>query len=348
LGISFYTFHGLSYVVDNYKRKIRPEKNFVDYSLFVSFFPLLIAGPIERATTLLPQIKSTRIFNYAKAVDGMRQILWGLFKKIVIADNAAEYVNAAFNNPDSNSGSTLVLGAVLFAIQIYCDFSGYSDIATGVARLFGIELLRNFAFPYFSKNIKEFWQRWHISLTSWFKDYIYVPMGGSRKGLIKQVRNIFVIFMLSALWHGAGWTFLAWGLLHATYFMLYVLLAKQPSKLSHPVPPVNKVIGIISTFAVTTFAWIFFRAENIGKAIDYIEGIASYSLFTVPDLPSVNLLVQLVVFLTMEWLGRKSHYAIEDIWPFRRRSLRWSFYYYLISVIYFTSNNTQPFIYFQF
>ncbi len=226
VGISFYTFHGLSYVIDIYKDRIKAEKNFVDYAVFVSFFPLLVAGPIERATHLLPQIKKKRTFDYTKAVDGLRQILWGLFKKIVIADSCAEYANMIFNNSADHSGSTLVLGAIFFTFQIYGDFSGYSDIALGTARLFGIELLRNFAFPYFSRDIAEFWRRWHISLSSWFRDYLYIPLGGSKGGTWMKVRNTFIIFLVSGFWHGANWTFIAWGALNAIYF-LPLLLTNQ-------------------------------------------------------------------------------------------------------------------------
>ena len=219
VGISFYTFHGLSYVIDIYKDRIKAEKNFIDYSVFVSFFPLLVAGPIERATHLLPQIQKKRVFNYAIAVDGLKQILWGLFKKVVIADQCAEIANMTFNNYGDYSGSTLALGAVFFAFQIYGDFSGYSDIALGTARLFGIDLLRNFAFPYFSRDIAEFWRRWHISLSTWFRDYLYIPLGGSKGGTWPKVRNTFIIFLVSGFWHGANWTFIIWGLLNALYIM---------------------------------------------------------------------------------------------------------------------------------
>jgi len=219
VGISFYTFHGLSYVIDIYKGRINAEKNFVDYAVFVSFFPLLVAGPIERATHLLPQIQQQRNFNYNKAIDGLRQILWGLFKKIVIADNCAEYANLIFNNSNQFTGSTLLLGAIFFSFQIYGDFSGYSDIALGTARLFGIELLRNFAFPYFSRDIAEFWRRWHISLSTWFRDYLYIPLGGSKGGPWFKLRNTFIIFLVSGFWHGANWTFIAWGFLNAVYFL---------------------------------------------------------------------------------------------------------------------------------
>ncbi|MFT3754049.1 MAG: MBOAT family O-acyltransferase [Paludibacter sp.] len=227
VGISFYTFHGLSYVIDIYNGRIKPERNFVHYSVFVSFFPLLVAGPIERATHLLPQITRKRDFDYNKAVDGMRQILWGLFKKIVVADNCAIIVNNIFSNYQTQNGSTLLIGAIFFAFQIYGDFSGYSDIALGTARLFGIELLRNFAYPYFSRDIAEFWRRWHISLTTWFRDYVYVPLGGSRGGKWQSIRNTFIIFLVSGFWHGANWTFIVWGWYHAALFMPLLLLQKN-------------------------------------------------------------------------------------------------------------------------
>ena len=223
VGISFYTFHGISYVIDIYYTRIKPEKNVINYSVFVSFFPLLVAGPIERATHLLPQIQKKRTFDYSQATDGLRQILWGLFKKIVIADNCAASVNSIFNNTMLHSGSTLLLGAIYFTFQIYCDFSGYSDIAIGTARLFGIELLRNFAFPYFSRNIAEFWRRWHISLSSWFRDYLYIPLGGSKANTLIKVRNVFIIFLVSGFWHGANWTFIIWGFLNALYILPSIL-----------------------------------------------------------------------------------------------------------------------------
>ena len=231
VGISFYTFHGMSYVFDIYNNKVVPRKNFVNYSVFVSYFPLLVAGPIERATHLLPQVESPRHFDYSKAVDGMRQILWGFFKKIVIADNCATYVNMIFDNYQDQTGSTLVLGHLFFAFQIYGDFSGYSDIALGTSRLLGIELLRNFAYPYFSRDIAEFWRRWHISLSSWFRDYLYIPLGGSKGGLWRNIRNTFIIFLVSGFWHGANWTFIAWGALNAIYFLPLLLLKRNRSNL---------------------------------------------------------------------------------------------------------------------
>ena len=227
VGISFYTFQTLSYTIDVYQRKLEPTKDLIAFASFVTFFPQLVAGPIERATDLLPQFYKKRVFDYHKAVDGLRQILWGLFKKIVIADNCAQFANIIFNNSADYSGSTLVLGAIFFAFQIYGDFSGYSDIAIGTSRLFGFELKKNFHFPYFSRDIAEFWRRWHISLNTWFRDYIYIPLGGSRGGTAMKVRNTFVIFIVSGFWHGANWTFIAWGLLNAIYFLPLLLTSKN-------------------------------------------------------------------------------------------------------------------------
>ena len=280
VGISFYTFHGLSYVIDMYNNRIKPEKNFIDYSVFVSFFPLLVAGPIERATHLLPQVKKERYFDYSKAVDGLRQILWGLFKKIVIADKCAEYANTIFDHSSSYYGSTLILGAVFFSFQIYCDFSGYSDIAIGTARLFGIELLRNFAFPYFSRDIAEFWRRWHISLTTWFRDYLYIPLGGSKGGMWMKVRNTFIIFLVSGFWHGANWTFIAWGAINALYFLPLLLLNKNRTHTDMPaqqkiIPGFTEFCQIAFTFFLTSLAWVFFRAKNLNHAFLYFKNIVS-------------------------------------------------------------------------
>ena len=227
VGISFYTFQTLSYTIDIYKRKLEPTKDFIAFSAFVSFFPQLVAGPIERATNLLPQFYNKRTFDYSKATDGMRQILWGLFKKIVVADNCAEFANQIFNNSADMNGSTLILGALFFTFQIYGDFSGYSDIAIGTSRLFGFNLMRNFAFPYFSRDIAEFWRRWHISLSTWFRDYLYIPLGGSRGGTLMKVRNTFIIFIVSGFWHGANWTFIVWGALNAIYFLPLLLTKKN-------------------------------------------------------------------------------------------------------------------------
>ncbi|WP_211229841.1 MBOAT family O-acyltransferase [Olivibacter sitiensis] len=282
VGISFYTFHGLSYVFDIYNNKIKPTYNLINYSLFVSFFPLLVAGPIERATHLLPQLEQGRKFNSTKAFDGLRQILWGLFKKVVIADNCAVYANQIFNNSDDMSGSTLVLGAVFFAFQIYGDFSGYSDIALGSARLLGIELLKNFNFPYFSRDIAEFWRRWHISLSSWFKDYLYIPLGGSHGGNRMRIRNTFIIFLVSGFWHGANWTFIFWGGLNALFIMPSIILKTNRNNLGivaegRILPTWREIIQLTSTFSLAVFAWIFFRAESLEHAFKYIRGIFNFN-----------------------------------------------------------------------
>jgi D-alanyl-lipoteichoic acid acyltransferase DltB (MBOAT superfamily) len=354
LGISFYTFHGLSYVIDIYKDRITPERNFIDYSLFVSFFPLLVAGPIERATHLLPQIKKKRNFNYIQAADGLKQILWGLFKKVVIADNCAEYANLIFNHSSEHTGSTLVLAALFFTFQIYCDFSGYSDIAIGTARLFGVELLRNFAFPYFSRDIAEFWRRWHISLSSWFKDYLYIPLGGSKGGLWMRVRNTFIIFIVSGFWHGANWTFIVWGALNALYIMPSIIFKTNRSNMEIVAkgklyPTAKEVFDIILTFTLTVLAWIFFRAESIGQAIQFIGGIFNKTLFAVPyKLPKLMILI-IVAFMLIEWIGREGKYAIENFGIRWNPVLRWSFYSFIIFCIgmYMQTSGTD-FIYFQF
>jgi alginate O-acetyltransferase complex protein AlgI len=357
VGISFYTFHGLSYVIDLYKDRFKPERNFVDYSVFVSFFPLLVAGPIERATHLLPQIIKKREFNYAKAVDGLRQIIWGLFKKIVIADNCAEYANIIFNNSTEYSGSTLLLGALFFTFQIYGDFSGYSDIALGTARLFGIELLRNFAFPYFSRDIAEFWRRWHISLSSWFKDYLYIPLGGSKGGILMKVRNTFIIFIVSGFWHGANWTFILWGALNALYILPSIFLNSNRNNIEivakgKYLPSIKDFFSIIATFSLTVLAWIFFRASNVSHAFEYITNIFSNSLFTIPYFQgiektnSLNLLI--VIFILIEWVGRENQYAIENLGIKWRKPFRWLFYYTLIILIIQFAGKEQQFIYFQF
>lgn len=360
VGISFYTFHGLSYIFDIYKKRIEPTRNFVDYSVFVSFFPLLVAGPIERATHLLPQIQKKRTFNQQQAIDGLRQILWGLFKKIVIADNCAEYANMIFNNQAQYPGSTLVLGALFFTFQIYCDFSGYSDIALGTARLFGIELIRNFAYPYFSRDIAEFWRRWHISLSSWFRDYLYIPLGGSKGSKLMQVRNIFIIFVVSGLWHGANWTFIVWGALNALYFMPLLLLNRNRNHLEvaakgRLLPSIKELLQMLSTFVLIMFAWVFFRAESIGQAVVYIRHIFTPSLLQVPRgdtlLGAHHPLVILgwvAVLMGIEWVGREQQYGIADFglrWP---RPVRWAFYIGLVVAIFYFSGLQQQFIYFQF
>jgi D-alanyl-lipoteichoic acid acyltransferase DltB (MBOAT superfamily) len=356
VGISFYTFHGLSYVLDIYFKRIKAERNFVEYAVFVSFFPLLVAGPIERATHLLPQIKVKRQFSYEKAVDGMRQILWGLFKKMVIADNCAVFANQIFANSATVSGSELVLGALFFTFQIYGDFSGYSDIALGTARLFGIDLLRNFAFPYFSRDIAEFWRRWHISLSSWFRDYLYIPLGGSKGGNWMRIRNTFAIFLVSGFWHGANWTFIIWGFLNALFIMPSIILKTNRNNLeivamNKLIPSLRDVFNILLTFSLTVFAWIFFRAESVHHAIEYIVGIFNASLFTVPDVKTAAYATLILIgfFMLIEWIGREHQFALQDFLVKKPRFIRWLFYGFIILLIgLFLQTHETPFIYFQF
>ena len=313
VGISFYTFHGLSYVIDIYYKRIKAEYNFVDYSLFVSYFPLLVAGPIERATHLLPQVKVKREFNYETAKEGIYQIIWGLFKKVVIADNCAVFANSIFNNYESMDSLSLILGAVYFAFQIYGDFSGYSDIALGVSKLFGIDLLRNFNYPYFSRDIAEFWRRWHISLSSWFRDYLYIPLGGSKGSKVSQIRNVFIIFVVSGFWHGANWTYLAWGCINALYFLPLFLLKTNRNnidevKLSWNISSFKTLASILFTFGLTCLAWIFFRSNSISMAFDYIKRILNFNFDLQNSKENITyaILIVLPYLILLEWNNRTS------------------------------------------
>ena len=357
VGISFYTFQTLSYTIDVYKRKLEPTKDFIAFSAFVSFFPQLVAGPIERATNLLPQFYKKRVFDYDKAVDGMRQILWGLFKKVVIADNCAEFANQIFNNSADMNGSTLVLGALFFTFQIYGDFSGYSDIAIGTSRLFGFDLKQNFNFPYFSRDIAEFWRRWHISLSTWFRDYLYIPLGGSRGSTWMKIRNTFIIFIVSGFWHGANWTFIVWGALNAVYFLPLLLTKNNRRNLDviadgKILPTLREFLMMMLTFGLTVFAWIFFRAESLGHAMSYIGEILSASLFEIPEFAGMRRALITVlfvgVFVLIEWNGRKSQYAIADLGLKWKRPYRYAMYYGFIICIFWFAGSEQAFIYFQF
>ena len=354
VGISFYTFQTLSYTIDVYKKKLDPAKSLISFLAFVSFFPQLVAGPIERATNLLPQFYKLRQFHYSQAVDGCRQILWGLFKKVVIADNCAQYANQVFNNNLDYSGSTLLVGAVFFTFQIYGDFSGYSDIAIGTSRLFGFNLKQNFAFPYFSRNIAEFWRRWHISLSSWFRDYLYIPLGGSRGGTWMKIRNTFIIFLVSGFWHGANWTFVIWGFLNALYF-LPLLLTKHNRMYLDVVakdtvlPNLKSFFSMIITFGLTVFAWIFFRAESVMHAWIYLKGIFNRSLFSIPEIRPTNLLVLIIFFIIIEWMGRRQKFALETLLIKKSKVIKWGFYMLIITLVFvFSSEKQQEFIYFQF
>lgn len=354
VGISFYTFQTLSYCVDVYRRKLEPTKDFIAFTAFVSFFPQLVAGPIERATHLLPQFYTQRKFDYHVAVDGLRQILWGLFKKMVIADNCAEWTNVIYDNSADYSGSTMVVGAVLFSFQIYGDFSGYSDIASGTSRLFGFSLMRNFAFPYFSRDIAEFWRRWHISLSTWFRDYLYIPLGGSKGGMSNKIRNIFIIFIVSGFWHGANWTFIIWGALNAIYFIPLLLSNRNRTNLDiaaagKHLPTVKEFIQIAGIFVLTAFAWIFFRAENVAHALDIISKILSRSLFSLPEKRPTYLFILIVFFILIEWLGREQQYALHNLNRYLNKPLRITLYYIIIILIFvFYMTKNQKFMYFQF
>ncbi len=352
VGISFYTFQTLSYSIDIYRRKMHATEDIIAFSAFVSFFPQLVAGPIERATNLLPQFKIERKFDYSEAIIGLKQILWGLFKKMVIADNCAHFANIIFNNSEMYSGSTLFLGAIFFTFQIYCDFSGYSDIAIGTSRLFGFKLMRNFVYPYFSRDIAEFWRRWHISLSTWFRDYLYIPLGGSKGSKLNQIRNVFIIFIVSGFWHGANWTFIFWGFLNALYF-LPLLLARKNRKYIDIIgddktfPSLKEFAGMVITFMLTVFAWIFFRSKNLEQAFEIIINIFSKSFFQMPEVRPSNILVLILILVSIEWWGKRWEFPIKNL-PIKSKFIRWSVYSILIFIIIIFSGKQQEFIYFQF
>lgn len=351
VGISFYTFQALSYSIDVYRRKLEPTRDIVAFFAYVSFFPQLVAGPIERATSLLPQFERNRTFDYATAVDGLRQMLWGFFKKMIVADRCAVFVDSVWGDLSSQSGSTLLMAAICFTFQIYGDFSGYSDIAIGTAKLFGIRLKRNFNVPYFSRDIAEFWRRWHISLTTWFRDYLYIPLGGSRVSKAKVVRNTFIIFLVSGLWHGANWTFVAWGAYHALLFLPLILLGKNRRYTNivaegRMLPTVREFLQMLLTFFLAVIGWIIFRSENIGQSFDIIRGLFSPTLFSIPHIPGLTLLFVLLM-LVVEWLNRsKEHgFVVDAIKP---RWIRWIIYYAICLCIILFSEQSETFIYFQF
>lgn len=361
VGISFYTFQTLSYTIDVYNKKIVPTKDFIAFCAFVSFFPQLVAGPIERATHLLPQFTNKRKFNYQDASDGMRQILWGLFKKIVIADNCAELSNQIFSSYQIQSGGVLILGAIFFAFQIYGDFSGYSDIAIGTAKLFGITLMRNFNNPYFSRDIAEFWRRWHISLTTWFRDYVYIPLGGSRTSKINIVRNTFIVFLVSGFWHGANWTFILWGIYHALLFLPLILHNKNRKNINivandKRFPSFRELFQIFFTFLLVCFGWIFFRSENIQQALEYIERIITFdhdffnlSTISIGKTVLSNFTVlfatcSIFILIIVEWVNRNKRFGLD----LRQTRMRWVIYVVICLFIYVSKGGNSAFIYFQF
>ena len=356
VGISFYTFQALSYSIDVYRGTVQPTRDAMAFFAYVAFFPQLVAGPIERASNLLPQFLVPRRFDYALAVDGLRQMLWGFFKKMVVADSCALYVDHAFGDLQGANGATLAVGAVLFSVQIYGDFSGYSDIAIGCAKLFGIRLRRNFDVPYFSRDIAEFWRRWHMSLTSWFRDYVYIPLGGSRVGRWKVVRNTFVIFLLSGLWHGANWTFVAWGAFHALLFLPLILLGVNRRHRGvvaegRGLPSWREAGQMALTFALATVGWVLFRADSIGDALAYLRNMFAHGLLQHPlgfgELGCKVLMVALPLMVVVEWLNRSREHGLACL-P-RWRWVRWLAYIALIfTILAFAQTGEMPFIYFQF
>ncbi len=364
VGISFYTFQALSYTIDVYQYKIKATHDPVEFFAYISFFPQLVAGPIERATNLLPQFQKSRVFDYDKAADGCRQMLWGFFKKMVIADNCALAVNQIWGGQFSDKPAlVLCVGAILFTIQIYCDFSGYSDIAIGCARLFGFNLMRNFNFPYFSRSIPEFWRRWHISLTTWFTDYIYIPLGGSRCARWKVIRNIFLVWGVSGLWHGANWTFVCWGLFHATMLAIYYLLGintKQKKVVAYgkKIPSFKEILQIGLTFVLAVIGWVIFRAETMSDAVLYLSSMADVSIIDVhnsaPYLKGLNLTrlsVLLMLLVVAEWIQRSKQHALQFVdggYMMRHGLLRTTLYLVIMMIIVCLQGTKSEFIYFQF
>ena len=353
VGISFYTFQALSYSIDVYKKKIEATKDIVAFFAYVSFFPQLVAGPIERATNLLPQMLKPRRFEYDVAVDGCRQMLWGFFKKVVIADNCATYVDYVFGDYANQSASTLLFGALMFTFQIYGDFSGYSDIAIGTAKLFGIKLKKNFNVPYLSRNVAEFWKRWHISLNTWFVDYLYIPLGGGRNGKWKKIRNTLVIFLTSGLWHGANWTYVAWGAYHALLFVPLILTGdnkkyKGVVAENRHLPTIKELFQIGLTFTLVLVGWILFRANTIGQAYEYFIGIFNHTLLTVPYEPLllIKLLAFCLLLVIIEWIQRKKDHGL-DI-SISSPIVRYVIYTVMIFITIAASGNPATFIYFQF
>lgn len=345
VGISFYTFQSLSYTADVYLEKTKPTSDFILFAAFISFFPQLVAGPIERAINLLPQFENKRRFNYEEAKQGMQQILWGLFKKIVIADSLSVYVDQIFGSYNTLPGSTLLLGAIYFSIQIYCDFSGYSSIAIGTAKLFGFTLMQNFSYPYFSKNAAEFWRHWHISLSTWFRDYVYIPLGGSRGTLSKVILNTLIVFALSGLWHGANWTFIVWGLLNGLFIIPAIILSKNKKKQSSTI--ILNALKIVFTFFLITLTWVFFRSQNISQAFEYLGRLFSKSLFTYPVQHGMALALPLILILFVIEFIRKN--KVEFFQPKKLPVFaRWSAYLIMIITCLAFFKQNQAFIYFQF
>ncbi len=355
VGISFYTFQAIGYCVDVYKKKVAASHDAVEFFAFISFFPQLVAGPIERASDMLPQFRKARKFDYARAVDGSRQMLWGMFKKVVIADSCAPLVNSAWELVDSTPGLNLVFAMVLFSFQVYCDFSGYSDIAVGCAKLFGFKLKLNFNYPYFSRNIPEFWRRWHITLLQWFRDYVYFPLGGSRCSKLRCCFNTIFVFVLSGLWHGADWSFVCYGCAHGLMCSFYVL-TRIKTKYEHNVGwgrllPSVKELGMMGlTFALVTLCRVMFRAQSMGDAVHYYGRMFDPSTFIPDNILGVKALALGCMLLVIEWIKREHAHVLEleGNGVVRYRCVRWVLYIVLALAILFSQNAQQDFIYFQF
>ncbi len=356
VGISFYTFQTMSYSLDIYHGKLKPTKDFISFASFVSFFPQLVAGPIERASNLIPQMLNSRVFKYEQGVQGLRLILYGMFKKVVIADSLAPHVDIIFENYTTFNGGVLLLGLIYFSIQIYCDFSGYSDIAIGTSKLFGFELMSNFKFPYFSRDIGEFWRRWHISLSTWFRDYLYIPLGGSKGDKWLSIRNIFIIFIVSGFWHGANWTFIMWGLIHAMLYVPLFLRTKNRQSASNLIfenrwlPNTKEIFNMGSTFFFTMISWVFFRSENISCAFNYL-----LKMTTEIGLPSHNRsgIIFVLLLAILDWMlfkNEKILFSVQQDKSFFTKMgiLKYIVYYSLLYAIFFFSGKQEKFIYFQF
>lgn len=364
LGISFYIFQSIAYPIDIYRGKFLARQtnnnnfdSFINCLLYIGFFPKIVAGPIEKPSHFIPQLQVKRTFSSTQFSQGLRQILWGLFKKLVVADNCAVYVNYVWSNLSSQNGSTLLIASILYTIQIYGDFSGYSDMAIGTAKLLGFNFKDNFLFPYFSRNMGEFWKRWHISLNTWFVEYVYIPLGGSKNGKARTIANTMIIFLLSGLWHGADWTFVCWGGYHGIILVLLILFGintKYNSVVAYnnPLPTIKELLQILTTFVIASFGWILFRAGNFTEFYEFVNNMFSTSLFSAPYLINRNyyipLFIYILIMLITDWFYRKDSNSILSM-PTKFRWLRWLIYYVLvIAVIYCGPQESVQFIYQQF
>ncbi len=351
VGISFYTFQSLSYTIQVYRRKMQATTDIITYAAYISFFPQLVAGPIEKAIHFLPQFQQKRNFNYTESIKGMRLILWGFFKKVVIADTCALYANDAFNNFHQYHGTILILGAIYFSFQIYGDFSGYTDIARGLAKLLGFDLIVNFKYPYFSRNIAEFWRRWHISLTSWFRDYLFIPLGGSKVNMLKTIRNISIVFLISGLWHGANFTFIVWGALHALYYIPLILLKKTKTFSANTVaaetflPSSKEIILMLFNFFLVTVAWVFFRSNNCMDAFHYFERMMMFKGFSFTGKSDAFILV--LFLICIDWIGRHNENTLDVL---IHQFPKWRYFIYVSLGLMILANFSKQaqFIYFQF